>query len=726
LTAADITITDGTGAVVKGGLTGSGTDWSIALNSVTTQGNVSVAVAAPAGYTLTGSPKTVAVYKSLSPITCTVTFDKNGGDTDASPSTKTAAFGGNVGTLPTVPTRSGYTFNGWNTAANGSGAAFTAATAVTSNITVYAQWMPNPPTPHTVSVSANPLSGGSVSGGGTYLEGSSVTVIAAANSGYSFTNWTENNMQVSTNAAYTFILGTADRNLAANFTTTPVAYTVTFDKNGGDTDASPGTKTTASGGNVGTLPTAPTRSGYTFNGWNTAADGSGTAFTAATAVTSNITVYAQWTTNSSGGNEHPSGGDSGGGANTPAVTPPAPRTQTTVSGNTSTVTTTATATVDNSGRAAAAVTQAQVNDAISQAVAAAERQGEGAAARIEIMVEAPANAKTVETSIPKEAVSLIAAGRTEGLTISTPVASITFDDKALSTIAGEAAGTVKITTSKVEASSLSAEAQQAVGDRPVFNFSITSGDRTLSQFGGNVSVSVPYTPKPGEDINAIVIYYINSEGKPEMVPNCKYDPATGKISFTTSHFSQYAVGYNKVSFRDVAADAWYNKAVGFIAARGITTGTGNGNYSPAAKLTRGEFIVMLMKAYGIAPDANPKDNFSDAGSTYYTGYLAAAKRLGISAGVGNNMYAPGKEITRQEMFTLLYNALKGIGQLPQGNSGKALTSFSDAGQIASWAKDAMALLVQTKTVGGNNGKLTPTSTTTRAEMAQVLYNLLSK
>lgn len=43
---------------------------------------------------------------------------------------------------------------------------------------------------------------------------------------------------------------------------------------------------------------------------------------------------------------------------------------------------------------------------------------------------------------------------------------------------------------------------------------------------------------------------------------------------------------------------------------------------------------MLMKAYGIAPDTNPEDNFADAGDTYYTGYLAAAKRLGISAGVG--------------------------------------------------------------------------------------------
>jgi len=186
------------------------------------------------------------------------------------------------------------------------------------------------------------------------------------------------------------------------------------------------------------------------------------------------------------------------------------------------------------------------------------------------------------------------------------------------------------------------------------------------------------------------------------------------------------VAYNLVSFNDLAVGAWYCKPVSFIAARGITGGTGNGNYNPGAKLTRGEFIVMLLKAYDIAPDTNAKDNFADAGNTYYTDYLAAAKRLGISEGMGNNLFVPGKEITRQDMFTLLYNALKVIGCLPDGKDGKDLATFNDAGDVASWAKDAMTLLVKTGTVGGSSGKLSPTATATRAEMAQMLYNLLGK
>lgn len=102
----------------------------------------------------------------------------------------------------------------------------------------------------------------------------------------------------------------------------------------------------------------------------------------------------------------------------------------------------------------------------------------------------------------------------------------------------------------------------------------------------------------------------------------------------------------------------------------------------------GQFITILMRAYRIDLDENTADNFSDVGNTYYTGYLASAKRLGISNGVGDNKFKPEQAVIRQEMFTLLYNAL-----------------------------------VETGVVGGNNGQLSPTDTTTRAQMAQVLYNL---
>jgi len=316
------------------------------------------------------------------------------------------------------------------------------------------------------------------------------------------------------------------------------------------------------------------------------------------------------------------------------------------------------------------------------------------------------------------------------LTVNTHVGSITVSSNMLSGLTGTEGTKVEISIGRGDKSSLPEAVKTAIGDRPLIQLSVFIDGKQISWNNPEapVTVSIPYTPTELELANhdSIIIWYVDGSGNMACISNGHYDPATGTVSFATTHFSDYAIGYNKVNFTDVATSAWYSKAVGFIAARNITTGTGNGKYSPEAKLTRGEFLVMMMKAYDIAPDTNPKNNFTDAGSTYYTNYLSMAKRLDIAAGVGNNMFAPENEITRQEMFTMLFNSLKLIGKLPQGNAGKQLSSFEDSGQVASWANDAMTLLVETGTIGGSVGKLTPTSTTTREEMAQVLYNLLSK
>ena len=73
------------------------------------------------------------------------------------------------------------------------------------------------------------------------------------------------------------------------------SYTVTFDGNGANAQASPGSMTvTQPSSRISALPVAPTRTGYSFVGWNTAKDGSGAKFAASMAVKSNMTVYAQW------------------------------------------------------------------------------------------------------------------------------------------------------------------------------------------------------------------------------------------------------------------------------------------------------------------------------------------------------------------------------------------------------------------------------------------------
>jgi hypothetical protein len=278
---------------------------------------------------------------------------------------------------------------------------------------------------------------------------------------------------------------------------------------------------------------------------------------------------------------------------------------------------------------------------------------------------------------------------------------------------------------KVAPSVLPDAVKQEVGDRPVYDFSVTAGSSIITSFGGgSASISVPYTLRPGEDKNAVIVYYLDASGNLQVVRGA-YNEAAGTVDFKVSHFSQYVVGYNKVRFADVAQSAWYSEAVSFIAARGITKGTAPDRFSPDAVITRGQFIVMLMRAYGIEPDQNPTDNFADAGNTYYTNYLAAAKRLGISMGVGDNRFAPESKITRQDLFTLLYRSLKLLDELPENTTGRSLAMFGDASEISNYAMEAMDTLVKGGIVNGSAGMLDPQGKSIRAQMAQVLFNLLS-
>ena len=486
--------------------------------------------------------------------------------------------------------------------------------------------------------------------------------------------------------------------------------TMTFDAQEGA--VSPASMTAIKGETCGSLPT-PVRSGYTFSGWYTEANGGGTQYTSPSATPENdITLYAKWTAVSSGD----------GGASS-ATRTESPTITTTESGTTSTSSVSISgSTNETTGTATAELTSSVMSALVENAKNA---EVEGKKSFIELKVEAGDGTSTIAVTIPKAEFDELADSTDAGLKVDAGIGTVTFDAESLGTISGAAAsGDITITIEKADIESLSDEVKELVGDRPVYDFSVMSGDTQVSSFGGSVEISLPYTLRDGEDPDAVVVYYIDDTGKLQTVRG-SYDQETGIVSFTTTHFSEYLIGYNKVSFGDVPEDAWYCDAVGFIAARGITTGTGGNAFSPNATLTRGQFIVMLMRAYEIEADTNPTDNFTDAGNTYYTNYLAAAKRLGITAGIGDNKFAPDSEISRQDMFTLLYRALNVLGELPEATTTKTTGDFSDAGLISSYAQDAMSALVKAGVISGSSGKLNPTGTTTRAEMAQVLYNLLS-
>ncbi len=156
-----------------------------------------------------------------------------------------------------------YTFTNWteNGTVVSTNASYTFNVTANRNLVAHFTYVPQT---YTINVSANPNNGGNVSGGGSYQEGQSCTVVATPNANYTFTNWTENGNVVSTNASYTFNV-TANRTLVANFTYVTPTYTISVsaNPNNGGNVTGDGTYQEGQSCTVVATPAA----NYTFTNW---------------------------------------------------------------------------------------------------------------------------------------------------------------------------------------------------------------------------------------------------------------------------------------------------------------------------------------------------------------------------------------------------------------------------------------------------------------------------
>jgi len=228
------------------------------------------------------------------PVTYIVTYNANGG-TGSMPSAQTVNAGSSVYISYTYPTKTGYTFGGWNTEADGSGTDYSTGSnfTPTESITLYARWTP---TSYTISYALN---NGTVDIATTNpasynIETETFTLNNPTRTNHIFTGWTGTDITTLQTTVSVEQGSYGNRSYTANWT--PVIYTVTYNANGGS-GSTPSAQTVNAGNSVYISYTYPTKTGYTFDGWNTEADGSGTNYSTGSnfTPTESITLYARWT-----------------------------------------------------------------------------------------------------------------------------------------------------------------------------------------------------------------------------------------------------------------------------------------------------------------------------------------------------------------------------------------------------------------------------------------------
>lgn len=216
-----------------------------------------------------------------------VTYNANSGS--GAPGQQTKWYGENLTLSSTKPTRSGYTFVRWNTKTDNTGTAYNPGATYTGNaaLTLYAIWKQQ----YTITYDAN--GHGTAPAAVTVNAGNTVTLSNISATGYRFDGWytaaSGGTKRGDANATYT---PSASEKLYAHWTQ---YWTVSYDANGGS--GAPANQTKYNGTNLTLSSTAPTRTGYVFQGWGTSASTTTVAYQKGATYTGNaaLSLYAVWT-----------------------------------------------------------------------------------------------------------------------------------------------------------------------------------------------------------------------------------------------------------------------------------------------------------------------------------------------------------------------------------------------------------------------------------------------
>jgi uncharacterized repeat protein (TIGR02543 family) len=469
-------------------------------------------------------------------------------------------------------------------------------------------------------------------------------------------------------------------------------YIVTFDGNGGVPETQ--RLFIPAGESAGGLLPGAQRSGYNFIGWNTSPSGNGKPFTGGAAVTGDITVYAVWQyavytetpptvypvyPHYPEPTPHPTPAPSSTPApvQTPAPTPaPVPKKTIPVNGGATSVT----YAEDGDGAVSLEITAKEIIDIIKEA-------GEKP-----VEFDLSGLSEITDVMIPASAIRMIGGSRLN-LLIKTPLGAITFGPAAMRGAALYArSDNIRLSFT---------------GTKGLYELALYDGTEYIADFGGAVQISVLYPLSAGGNPGKLYAYRTDDDAVNHTVYS-EYDELTGALGFIASGSSVYGVRLADAGFRDIGGH-WAENAITRSGASGLSTGYGDGWFSPDKPVTRAEFAQFIYAVAGFAPvSGGPPFTDVPESDWHYTA-LSALKDAYILQGLGrpDGSFEPDEPITRAEMAVMLGNLaqVKRITQV-SAVSAQAFADFNEIGVYAESVERAVnAGFLNAEGVGG--GRFAP-------------------
>lgn len=234
---------------------------------------------------------------------------------------------------------------------------------------------------------------------------------------------------------------------------------------------------------------------------------------------------------------------------------------------------------------------------------------------------------------------------------------------------------------------------------------------TYNLTGSNQISELTFVPKAG---------YTGTVTLPYTGTNSNGSTFAGEVIITVTP------AYNSAYFNDMDRYSDQQRgAVDYLYENGVTTGVGGGRYGPTSSITRGDFALMVYKAFGLS-SASSSGVFSDVpSSAYYAQAVNSLYSLGIVSGVGNGRFGPNNQVTREDALIMVRQAMRAVGWSASDGYTSILSGYSDGNTVSEYAKGAVAFALQMDYLPTVNGRVAPREQLTRVDMAQILHRVLT-
>ena len=181
----------------------------------------------------------------------------------------------------------------------------------------------------------------------------------------------------------------------------------------------------------------------------------------------------------------------------------------------------------------------------------------------------------------------------------------------------------------------------------------------------------------------------------------------------------------KNPFTDVSADSWYYESVRYAEENKLMNGTSENTFSPNSTLTRAMLVTVLYRLEG-EPATNKSIPFGDVDmGAYYGSAVSWAKQNGIVSGITETEFAPGQNISREQIAAIIYRYAQHKGYDVSCGVNVEIANYDDCGEVSQYAISAIKYVVASGVLKGKTDRtLNPRDNATRAEIATILQRFI--